>query len=152
MNKITLVFLLSCFLMACSDQNQKSSKVVEANNEIELIEKQVSSDAKLSEDTLVETNKSETVKENEIQGEVAQLSCLHLNNQYLVGFNDSDNEPKCESLNNVNSKQADCKVSENAFGGEIDPLFLENEEKRIFVFQNLEDCNRTLEIRNSNAP
>ena len=55
-------------------------------------------------------------------------------------------------LKNINNEQSHCEVFEDAFGGEQDPLVLASQDKRIFIFQSLDDCNTTLEIRNSNAP
>lgn len=147
------VFLLcSLFLIACSNQNQTITKDSNSDEKAEIMKTSISNSEIQVEDSMAETNQLEDTIVKVTPDEVLPFSCSNLNNEDLVAFNDTDMEPKCELLKNINNEHSHCEVFEDAFGGEKDPLVLASQDKRIFIFQSLDDCNTTLEIRNSNAP
>ena len=124
------VFLLcSLFLIACSNQNQTITKDSNSDEKAEIMKTSISNSEIQVEDSMAETNQLEDTIVKVTPDEVLPFSCSNLNNE-----------------------QSHCEVFEDAFGGEKDPLVLASQDKRIFIFQSLDDCNTTLEIRNSNAP
>lgn len=147
------VFLLcSLFLIACNNQNQTITKDASSHEKAEIMQTSISNSEIQAENSIPETNQLEDTIEKVTLDQVLPFNCSNLSNENLVAFNDTDMEPKCEVFKNINNEKSHCEVFEDAFGGEKDPLVLDSQDKRIFVFKSLDDCNTTLEIRNSNAP
>lgn len=78
--------------------------------------------------------------------------CDQINLEQWSGFDEAQQEPKCQVIKNYNLSSYHCDVSTQAFGFEQDAALVESGEQRIFAYANDEVCQKALDIRHSNAP
>ncbi|WP_212512032.1 hypothetical protein [Acinetobacter seifertii] len=126
-------------LMACSDKSPDKAQH-DASHKTDVVR--------------ADKNQSgSAVSEKKESGDkVGEISCSNPNITRWYGFNDNIIESKCEVVKNFQLSAYKCDISKNAFGENKDAIFLENQDKRIFVYSTSKDCNEVVEIRNANGP
>ncbi|MEO9281506.1 hypothetical protein ABFY81_16645 [Acinetobacter sp. WA-87] len=133
-------------LMACSDKSpDKAQHDASHKSDVVRADKNQSGSA-------VSEKKESVGKAVKTADQVGEISCSNPNITRWYGFNDNIIESKCEVVKNFQLSAYKCDISKNAFGENKDAIFLENQDKRIFVYSTSRDCNEVVEIRNANGP
>ena len=127
-------------LASCSENNQKKTQT-DALNEVKVVNKE----SIVSQDVLEHDAKNKAISQKNI-------TCLDKNITEWFGFDEESEDLKCKKINEFNLESYQCRLSKNAFGAELDAIVLENNNQRIFAYTNFKDCEKALDIRNSNGP
>ena len=126
---VSIVLMVAMGLVACDGAEQKQSN-----------EQKV--------------NVSETASQTEQPKPIgtSKTLCDTVNVEQWSGFDEAEEEPKCQVIQAYQLSSYHCDISKKAFGFEQDAAFIESGEHRIFAYSNDEICRKALDVHNSNAP
>ena len=101
-----------------------------------------------------QVNASQTASQNEQPKPIdtSKTLCDTVNVEQWSGFDEAEEEPKCQVIKAYQLSSYHCDISKNAFVFEQDAALIESGEHRIFAYSNDEICRKALDVRESNAP
>ncbi|WP_109439727.1 hypothetical protein [Acinetobacter haemolyticus] len=156
--KSVLIATILLLLIACSDDQTKSTESIKHQIKVEPVIEQ--HDDSISIKAIDNEKKpSTTILENEqnLNSKSAndtqeKITCLGqaLNDWYT--FDETLEKPSCKKMDNIGKiKNYQCSVEEKVFGSDFEAIRITVQDNRIFAFQNLDQCNEALEIWEANA-
>lgn len=110
------------------------------------------SEQKQSNEPQVNANQTASQTEQPKPIDASKTLCDTVNVEQWSGFDEAEEEPKCQVIKAYQLSSYHCDVSKNAFGFEQDAALIESGEHRIFTYSNDEICRKALDFRDSNAP
>lgn len=138
--KIFYLLAIVILLASCSENNQKKTQT-DALNEVKVVNKE----SIVSQDVLEHDAKNKAISQKNI-------TCLGKNVTEWYGFDETVEEPICQSVSKLKIASLQCDLSPQAFGADFDAFIFEGGDLRFFVYPTLSQCEEAMDIRNSNGP
>jgi hypothetical protein len=146
MKKYFLIFI--CFsLFGCNEIQQNNEK--DSSNKIGLEKKEELQNNVIAEEESIQDSATAIRVDNE---QLKKVICFNQEITSYFGFDEESEDIQCKKIKDFHLEIYRCELSKNAFGAELDAIVLENSNQRIYAYTNSKDCEKALDIRNSNGP